>query len=145
MPVDKTNRAQTRINQWMTDQNAEGQDGGTEVAKEPKKASGSGLTDEERQKVTTVLDESKLKKIEISEKQPEDAVTAEDVVELEGGPEDPSQRRVRTPERNPAVKRGVNDEGDAERLRRRIHTPTRDDGMNDEHDLSSDSPLQKVV
>ena len=135
MPGEKIDRAQARIDQWTSAQIEQGEN---RVETEGQPASGSGLTEKERESTPTILDDGKVVRSEVSESRRDEPIPEPAL--LEQAPSDPSERRFRTPDRVPAVKRRPMEDGDAEHLRRRIATPgseDMDDGLVDDRD----SPL----
>ena len=118
MPEDKIAKAKTRLDQWTAEQIEEGKE--TETLEEAPKVHRDSSERAEEIVTPTV--------------EPVDEVM-EPEVELESGPEDESDRRIKTPERNPAVKRGKEQESEVMRIRRRIGTPTQDQGMGNEEDM----------
>ena len=118
MPEDKVARAKMRMDQWTAEKVEEGED--TETLEEAPRVQRD--SSENIEEVVTPIAEP------VEE-------TMEPEVELESGPEDESERRIETPERTPAVKRGIEQESNVTRLRRRIGTPTRDQGIGEEDDM----------
>lgn len=134
MSEDKRDRASKIINQWLSDKIEEGAVEKVqktpvkpaEAVKEPERASGSGLTTEERKATPTLHAEADFEEdgqVPVDTDMTEHVETghADDV--LDDGPNRASDVRLGTPERRNPIKRRIEDDKGLERLRQKISTP----------------------